>query len=262
EAISGRYDQAGVAAAAVELLWVSADTFDEIEDDDTDVWWRKWGSPVAVNLAAGLMVLSQQAALRLEQSLGRHVARSALQAINHFMLRSLAGQHKDLTFERQDRVSQQRYLAMVREKSASVIECCCYLGALAAAASKKFVARYSAFGRNLGVAAQIKNDAMAFQSPAEAARDIARKKKTLPIIFAFAQARGADRRFLKEAYSGPGTLSTDTIEGIRQTVLRLGGVHYSLAVSELYRKKALDALTHPSLAGHNKENLIALADLP
>ncbi|MFH1141294.1 MAG: polyprenyl synthetase family protein [Chloroflexota bacterium] len=261
EAICGSYEQAGVGAAAMDFLWVSADTFDEIEDDNPNAWWRPYGGSVAVNLAAGLLVLSQQAAIQLAQTMGHNLAFSALQAINDFTLRSLAGQHSDLVFERRGKISQRQYLNMVKGKSASILECCCHLGALLASGSKKFVVPYVAFGRNLGMAAQIRNDALAFQLLPEAGSDIERKKKTLPIIFAFAQAKGADRKFLEQAYSGPGSVTGDTSERIRRAVLRLGGVHYSFAISELYKKKALEALTHPSIAAHNKNNLMALADL-
>ena len=258
EAISGHCRQAGLAATALEFLQAAADTFDEVEDGDADAWWKGHGDAVAVNLAAALLMLSQKATARMVQAQGKRLASSELRAMNDFALRSLAGQHDDLTSEQRAKVSQRQCLDMISRKSASVAECCCYLGALLATGSKQFVAPYAAFGHNFGMAAQIRNDASSFRTPAEATGDIGRKKKTLPVIFALAQAKGTDRRFLREAYLTRGCLSKEVGEEVRHTVLQLGGVHYALAVSELYKKRASDALMHPAIVSHNKRKLIAL----
>lgn len=262
EAICGYYEKAVTAAAAIDFFWTSADIFDDIEDKEgEDVWWQELGIPVALNAATSLLALGHLAIARLENQTNPRSAYPLMRMVNTSILQSSLGQHNDLTFEHVKRISQRVYLKMVRQKSATLLECACSLGAWLAGGTKKYVKPYANFGRYLGMAAQIKNDAMALKSDLAAKRDIERRKKTLPIIYALANARGDARRMLVEIYSTSGSLSLELRERVRQILISSGAVHYSLTVAELYRLKALKALEHPNLGSHNTKNLILFVHL-
>ena len=98
DAISGHYEQAVPAAAAIQLLKAAAEVFDDIEDaDSSDSLASRYGLAAATNAATTLIILAEKAIARLK---GRGVADDSiiriLDAINSYYTTACAGQHLDL----------------------------------------------------------------------------------------------------------------------------------------------------------------------
>ena len=186
EAVSGDYEIALPAAASIQLLMVAGDVFDDVEDADSDESLSaRCGPAVAVNAATALLILAEKGILRLkEKGLGGDVILNIYDAVNSCYTTACCGQHMDLSPVSSDAVSEDDYLKMTSMKSASQIECASRVGAILATENQELIEDFTQFGQNLGMASQISNDILGIKN----GKDILKKKMTLPVIYALAQA--------------------------------------------------------------------------
>jgi len=254
QAISGCYEHALPAAAAIQLLMAAGDVFDDIEDSDSSKSLSARYSPaVATNVATTLLSLAEQSVMRLK---ARGVADSIIVRVmdvsNSFFTTACIGQHLDLSLTSGVATSEEVYLKVTGMKSASQVECACHIGALLANAKQELVSMFAEFGHNLGMAAQIGNDIQGITGGS----DILRHKITLPIIYALAQTDGDAHNhnqlvstFGKQAESMP-----DPVQ-IRDLIFRTGAIHYATVKMEFYKQLALNNLSEAERYGARVEQL-------
>lgn len=209
EAICGSHDRALPLAAAIELIHNYSLIHDDIADRDDErrgrpTVWRLWGDGLAINTGSTLYTLAFQAVTSTDAA-----PQKVLALHDIFVKTSLKlsyGQHWDITFERSLDVDQDRYLRMIDGKTAALIECATWVGALVATDDARLVDAYRNFGRHLGLAFQIQDDYLnIWIDTAESGKtqysDLRNKKKSLPITYALAQAQGEDQRRLAAIYT-------------------------------------------------------------
>jgi competence protein ComQ len=252
EAISKNYRHVIPAAAALQLFMVAGDIFDDIEDaDSSDSLATKYGSAVATNIASTLLILAEKAITRLE---GRNVEHfiivRIMDAINSSFTTTCIGQHLDLSLNQETVVSEDTYLRIVDMKSASTIQCACYIGALLATSRQELIDMFAIFGHNLGMASQIANDVQGVIRGS----DILKRRKTLPVIYALSQADGKARQQLELIFNKQSE-STFDLAQIRDLLFRIGAIHYAMIKIELYKQQALDILLKAETAGVNVARL-------
>lgn len=164
EAAGGDWRRSLPAAAAVELLHNFSLIHDDIQDDsDTrhgrPTIWQIWGRANAINAGDAMFTLAYEALQRLAQmGIPEPVVLQCWSIFNRTALDLTQGQHLDMRFERQDTVQVDEYLAMIRGKSAALIQACAQLGALIATGDPVLATRYGEFGQNLGIGFQIRDD--------------------------------------------------------------------------------------------------------
>ena len=127
------------------------------------------------------------------------------------------GQYIDIaTAERDDLMSVELYFDMIGRKTAALIAASIEAGALLATDDDAVIARYRAFGWALGLAFQLNDDLLgiwgAEQATGKEPSDIARRKKTLPVIYAFEHAGPEDRERLAALYGNGGPTADDVAE--------------------------------------------------
>ena len=115
------------------------------------------------------------------------------------------GQYIDIaTSESDELMSVELYFDMIGRKTAALIAASIEAGALLATDDDEIVRRYRAFGWALGLAFQLNDDLLgiwgAEQATGKEPSDIARHKKTLPVIYAFEHAGPEDRERLAALY--------------------------------------------------------------
>jgi geranylgeranyl diphosphate synthase, type I len=190
-------------AASLELLHSFSLVHDDIEDGDRErrhraTVWAQFGVPLAINAGDALFVqafeLLHSGAGRLEQ----HRESRALRLFTNACLRMIEGQHADMEFERRQSVSLGEYCVMIRGKTAALIGASVALGALAAGAENAAIDTLHAAGLELGIAFQAADDLLAYWgNPAETGKavgnDLARGKKSLPLVFAEEAGLALDR---------------------------------------------------------------------
>lgn len=174
-----RGESAEQAAVAAALLMAALDVFDDVEDGELA---PGVAPEVPVNVGTGLLLLFQQACAT--PSL-RALPSPGLEVLVDAALRACGGQHRDLSTAADARtMGPEAAVAISTAKSASLVAALCRIGALAGGAHGLLLARYAAFGHHLGLAAQLANDLAAVRSGQGTKTDRARRRPTLPLVFA------------------------------------------------------------------------------
>lgn len=256
DALTGTHERALPAAAALELVHNFSLVHDDIQDGDRErhhrpTVWSVFGKPAAINAGTAMYTLASLALAGLE-TVGVEAERrlTALRLLHRACLRLLEGQTLDLAFERRTDISVPDYLEMVQGKTAALIACAARLGALLAPAAVDAEAlavaeRFGAWGEELGLAFQIRDDVLGIWG--DAARtgkpvgaDIAARKKSLPVVDAFERAQGPQRAALAELYASEMTPEgTGVVLGILD---ELGTQQRAMALAFRHRDRALTAL--------------------
>jgi len=252
EAISGHYEQALPAAAALQFLMSAGDVFDDIEDADSlESLPGRYGFAVATNVGTALLILAEKAITRLKiRGVEDSVIVRVTDVVNSYYTKACMGQHLDLSLAPGMAISEDTYLRVIAMKSASQVECACHVGALLASSNQELVDKFTAFGGNLGMAAQIGNDIQGITRGG----DIIKGKISLPVIYALAQTDGEvhnqlELAFGKQAKSVPDPMQT------RDLLFRTGATHYATVKMEFYKEQALDNLREAKQAGASVERL-------
>jgi geranylgeranyl diphosphate synthase type I len=250
--IAGDHHAALPGAAAVELGHNFSLVHDDIEDGDTErrhrpTLWALHGIPQAVNTGDAMFTLSRIALHRLSD-LGFSDAKvlRLMRLYDETCLRLCEGQYIDIwTSERDATMSVELYFDMIGRKTAALIAASIEAGALLATDDEAVIGRYRGFGWALGLAFQINDDLLgiwgAEQATGKAPSDVAHKKKTLPVIYAFEHASAPDRSRLEALYAldEPGDAEVAEIVAILE---RVGARDYTRDQARRYRDEALAEL--------------------
>jgi geranylgeranyl diphosphate synthase type I len=219
-----------------------------------------WGRSQGINAGDALFTLAQLALLRLPQrGVSPAVAVDAGALFNRTCLRLTEGQHMDIGFEERARVPVDEYRAMIEGKTAALVACACEMGALVAEAPVAQRARLHAFGRHLGLAFQMQDDVLGiWGDPARtgkpAGADIARRKKTLPLLHGLEQSEALRALLAQE------TLSQADVQRATALLNGTGSRAYTEALARKHHRQALAALDEARLSGPAAQALRALAE--
>jgi geranylgeranyl diphosphate synthase type I len=250
--IAGDHRKALPGAAAVELGHNFSLVHDDIEDGDRErrhraTLWMRHGVPQAINAGDTLFSLSRIALHRLTD-LGFSDAKvlRLMRLYDETCLALCEGQYIDIATSESDEVmSVDAYLDMIGRKTAALIAGSIEAGALLATDDEQVIGRYRRFGWALGLAFQINDDLLgiwgAEQATGKEPSDIARHKKTLPVIYAFEHAGPDDRDRLTELYARTDPTMADVAEII--AILERTGAHeFARTEARRYRDEALAEL--------------------
>ena len=256
--IAGDYRPALPGAAAVELGHNFSLVHDDIEDGDIErrhrpTVWAVHGIPQAINTGDMLFSLSRMALHRLSD-LGFSDAKvlRLMRLYDETCVALCEGQYIDIaTSESTGPMSVELYFDMIGRKTAALIAAAIEAGAILATDDDEVVARYRAFGWALGIAFLLNDDLLGIwgqeQSTGKEPTDLARKKKTLPVIYAFENAGPEDRDRLRELYALPNPSSADVAE-ILSILNRVGAGEYTRAEARRYRDEALGEIDAAGVA--------------
>jgi len=226
ELCGGEAAAAAPAAAAIELLHNFSLLHDDIEDESAErrgrpTVWTVAGVAQAINAGDGMHVLARAALYRLDASDTPPTrVLEAMRELDRACLRLVEGQHLDLAFERQARVTRAEYLAMAAGKTGALIAASCAIGAILGGAAASRVEALRDFGQHLGMAFQAIDDVLGiWGDPAvtgkPAGDDLRARKMTLPVIAAL-EAGGPYAAGLAAAYGHPAAAGDDvaTLAGL------------------------------------------------
>lgn len=273
QAVGGEPQQALPAAAAVELIHNFSLLHDDIEDNSptrrhrTTVW-KIWGEPQAINAGDGMFVLAHLALQRLsEKGLSNERVLAACRVFDQTCLALCEGQYLDMSFEDRLDVDVDQYLAMIRRKTAALLSCSTWLGALLGSGDAGLAARYARFGENLGMAFQIEDDILGIWGEEKAtgkpqAGDIHQRKKSLPIVYALQQEASlpVSEQRVREVYRRK-VIDEDAIQVVLDSLQALGARQYAQQMALDYHGRALSELEAAGMENEGQDGLRELAKL-
>jgi geranylgeranyl diphosphate synthase type I len=252
DSLTGDHRAALPGAAAVELGHNFSLVHDDIEDRDVErrhraTLWTVWGVPQAINAGDTLFTLSRMALHRLTE-LGFSDAKvlALMRLYDETCLALCEGQFMDIwSAEHDERLSIDFYFDMIGRKTAALIAASVQAGALLASDDEDVIEAYRGFGWALGMAFQLNDDVLGIwgdeQSTGKEPSDLAKHKKTLPLIYALEKASPTDSRRLRELLRatelGPGDLAE-----ARTIMERSGAREYTRYEARKQRDEALRRL--------------------
>lgn len=264
EAVGGDWRKALPAAAAVELLHNFSLIHDDIQDNSPirhgrPTVWKIWSAANAINAGDAMFALAYSAMQQLRHTdLQPAIILDIWDIFNRTNIELTRGQHLDMRFEKQAQVTINKYLSMIRGKSAALIACCAQIGALCGGADPTVAETFAAFGLNLGMAFQIRDDFLGvWGDPSvtgkSAATDIISRKKSLPILY------GLERSPELAALFARASLDDDDVASAVKILDRLGAQQYTHDQETLYYRRALDALAQSGAPESGLAGLRALS---
>lgn len=157
------------------------------------------------------------------------------------------GEVDQLTAQRRIETSEERYLHIIGAKTAALFAAASRIAAVVAECSDEQERALDDYGRNLGVAFQLVDDAIDYDSNRaemgkDAGDDFREGKMTLPVILAYARGNDKERRFWQEAIAGFRTEDEDFAHAV-ELVRRHDAVQATRERARLYAQRACDALS-------------------
>ncbi|MEL6561338.1 MAG: polyprenyl synthetase family protein [Bacteroidota bacterium] len=141
-------------------------------------------------------------------------------------------------------ITEEVYYDVIRQKTASLIQACCKVGASSAGASQETVDKMSEFGLKVGMAFQIKDDLFDYGS-SEIGKptgiDIQERKITLPLIYALRNATSSEKSRILKLVKSSGKKARNVKEVI-EFVKNSDGIDYAISVMQRYYDEALAIL--------------------
>ena len=263
--IAGDHARALPGAAAVELGHNFSLVHDDIEDGDVErrhraTLWALHGVPQAINTGDLIFSLSRVALHRLTD-LGFSDAKvlRLMRLYDTTCVLLCEGQYIDIATSASDTpMTVELYFDMIGRKTAALISASIEAGALLATDDEAVIAGYRRFGWALGIAFQLNDDLLGIWGQEHATgkvpTDVARHKKTLPVLYAFQHADPADRARLAELYARPEPGDRDIAE-IVEILERSGAREFTRAEAQRHRDECLaelEALTIVEPAARDK----------
>ncbi|MCC6918949.1 MAG: polyprenyl synthetase family protein [Alphaproteobacteria bacterium] len=248
-------------ATAVEFIHTATLLHDDVVDD-SDMRRGKpaarmiWGNPASV--LVGDFLYSRAFQLMVETGsvdiLGVLANASAVIA---------EGEVMQLQASKNLETSEETYLRVIEAKTAALFAAAAEVGAMAAKAAPAKVKALADYGRAVGVAFQLVDDALDYSAASttlgkNAGDDFREGKITLPIILAHARGAGDERAFWKRVLGEGQQRDEDFAAAVDLLSLR-EAIEDTLERARSYVKAAKDALAVFD-DGPHKQALLALAE--
>lgn len=231
------------AATLIELLHTAT----LIHDDVVDVSYQRrnrfsinaiWRSKIAVLM--GDYFLARGLLLSV-----RNNDHALLDIVSDAVKEMSEGELLQLQKSRSLNIDTKTYYDVIRKKTATLLASCTASGAKSAGAKQEEIDRMYEMGINLGMAFQIKDDLLDYQSSSiigkPAGNDIKEKKFTLPLIYSLNQAENKEKRKIMRMIRN-GHLQRGRIEYIMDFVKNHGGLDYAEGKMNKFRDLALEVL--------------------
>jgi octaprenyl-diphosphate synthase len=231
-------------AASVEFIHTATLLHDDVVDGSGMRRGKRtanliWGNSASV--LVGDFLFSRAFELMVEDG-----SLKVLRILSHASAVIAEGEVEQLTAQRQIDTDEEQYLTIITAKTAALFAAACRVAPVVAEASEDAEFALECYGRNLGIAFQLTDDAIDYSSDAATmgkgvGDDFRDGKMTLPVILAYARGSEADRAFWRAAVTGERVADDDLAHAIR--LLRSSeAIADTVERARQYARRAIDAL--------------------
>jgi octaprenyl-diphosphate synthase len=233
-----------VAASLIELLHTATLVHDDVVDDARE---RRgiptinaiWNSKIAVLI--GDFLLAQGLLISVNNKTYRMLATTS-DAVQEMISGELIQMQKTRSLN----IKEDDYYKVIRKKTAALISACTTCGAISSTGDETAISRMKEFGNAVGIAFQIKDDLLDYNSNGltgkKEGNDIKEKKITLPLIYALEKATLIEKRKIIRTIRKKNKSRQD-IRSVIDFVKKYKGLEYAEQAMACYRSKALDLLS-------------------
>lgn len=230
-------------AAIIELVHTATLLHDDVVDDSRMRRGREtanliWGNEASVLVGDFLYSRAFQMMVDLRDLRVLEILADATNVIAEGEVMQLASCHDP-------DISETRYLDTIRFKTAKLFEAAAQLGVVVAAGTAAQEEALAAYGRHLGTAFQLVDDALDYCADSEqlgknVGDDLAEGKPTLPLLYAMWRGAPGVSTLIREAIVAGGR---ERITEITAAIESTGAIQYTLALAEQEAAQAQAALS-------------------
>ncbi|MBT4881117.1 MAG: polyprenyl synthetase family protein [Flavobacteriales bacterium] len=220
---------------------------------------EKWNANVAILSGDTMLVQAYQLMADVDKS----IVKPTLEVFSKAAIEVCEGQQWDMDFETQENVSIDDYLKMIECKTAVLLGAALQIGGITAGAFTQEQEHLYEFGRNMGIAFQLKDDLLdAFGNPEtfgkQVGGDIMANKKTYLYLKALALAN-KNQHFDLVQYFSTNDASEAKVEAVKSIFTNLDIHHLTTELMKEYHKKAM--LHLDAIESDNKAPLLDFSAL-
>ena len=229
-------------AASIEFLHTATLLHDDVVDESEQRRGKatanqKWGN--APSVLAGDFVYTRAFQLMVEVGDMR-----ILQELADTTNRIAEGELQQLINKGDADLDRDRYFDVIYAKTARLFEAAGRVAGLLAGATDEQTHALGEYGRLVGLAFQIADDALDFNPSAKTGKnpgdDLAEGKVTLPVIIGYERLDKADVRWLKIQYT---RANADEIDGVIERLTACDAFEASWQTAEGFAQQAIDAIS-------------------
>lgn len=248
EASGGRPREVLKGASAIEVAHMASLVHDDIIDD-SDIRrgrssvHKEFGSHEALLVGDFLIFNAYAGTLRLADSLPLERVVGSLRNLTDRAVEIVRGQYLEYSKRGRLDLSVEDYTEIVTLKTGKQFNGACQAGSILGGAPREMSDRLGAYGENLGIAFQIKDDVLSVAGTAETIfkppeTDLTARLVTLPVILALADGKESVSRKIREIYAKE-SLSPGDHDELREVLTGCGAVERSMQSCRDYANKAL-----------------------
>jgi len=231
-------------AAAVEFIHTATLLHDDVVDGSDLRRGKKtanivYGNPATV--LVGDFLFSRSFELMVEDG-----SLKVLRILSNASAVISEGEVDQLVAQRQVDTTEERYLSIINAKTAALFAAACRIAAVVAERPEADELALDSYGRYLGIAFQLADDAIDYDSDAsemgkDQGDDFREGKMTLPVILAYARGSEDERAFWRDAIAGNRNGDEDLAHAIA-LIRRHDAVNATRERARHYAQRAIDAI--------------------
>lgn len=173
------------------------------------------------------------------------------------------GEILQLTNISNERITEEVYYDVIKQKTAALFEACCTMGAMSVGASKDDVKALAEFGQKLGIIFQIRDDIFDYYDNKEIGKptgnDMAEGKLTLPAIHAILSTRNEAMMAIAKRVKQR-SVTPEEIAELVQFTKDNGGIEYAEATMQRMHSECLAILNRYDMPAEVRQSLDTYLD--
>ncbi len=254
-----------VLACAFEYIHTATLLHDDVMDE-ADVRRGKtatnvvWGNRTSI--MAGDIFYARATSILID--LSNNGYSNVLKILTDTVNRMAEGEALQLSKTNKVATSQEDYLEIITNKTASLISAACQAGAILGNAPKDTEAALTQFGLKCGLAFQLTDDSLDYTCSEEEfgktiGKDLQEGKVTLPLIHSLTMCNVHEKERAEEIIVDP-TVSAKDLSFIRHLFSKYNGIDYTFDLAHKYIEEAKDHLNTLFPPSPEKDALLCIAD--